>query len=395
MDSIYNGISVLAATAPAGGSSGTIGGLLLFIGIALGVSFLCSILEAAILSTPPSYVETEAETGSRAGKLMQKFKRNVDEPISAILTLNTFAHTLGASGAGAQAVGVFGSDFAAVIAIILTILILILSEIIPKTLGAVYWRQLFSFTANTIWILILVLYPFVVIFKVLAKAMTSEDHSPTFSRSELEMMAQIGTNEGTLEEKEGRILNNLFQLDGVQVWDIMTPRTVVLAFEQNTNVGEVVNNKRVIPYSRIPVYKDDIDHIIGFVLRHDILKAAANDEPELPLSNFIRPIHPIPETLSVAKVLNEFTRRQEHIFLVIDEYGGTAGIITMEDAIEALLGTEITDESDIVEDMRTLAQQRFIRQKALQDATSRTSNSNGSSPKINTSTDQMAPAAGE
>lgn len=370
MDSIDNLLPQLAVAASSGGeTTGTVGGLLLYISIALGFSFLCSILEASLLSTPPSYVETKADDGSRPGRLFQKHKQNVEDPITAILTLNTIAHTVGAAGAGAQAVGVFGSEWFGVISAVLTFLILAFSEIIPKTLGAVYWKQLFSFTAYAVQLLIVVLYPAVWAFRMMTNLITSEEKSPTVTRSELEMMAHISATEGTLDEREGRILKNLLHLSAVQVGDIMTPRTVMLTFQQNTTVDEVVNSKRVIPYSRIPIYGDNIDDVTGFVLRHDILKRAANDEGHLPLSAMQRTMHSVPETLTVTKALDEFMIRQHHIFLVIDEYGGTAGIITMEDTIESLLGVEITDESDIVADMRQLAQQRYDRQKQILEDT--------------------------
>lgn len=385
MDPSDSFIVLLAAAAPAGGEvSGTISGLLFYIFVALGFSFLCSLLEAGLLSTPPSYVETQADSGSRTGRLMQKHKQNVEDPITAILTLNTVAHTVGAAGAGAQAVGVFGSEWFGVISAVLTFLILAFSEIIPKTLGAVYWKQLFGFTAYTIQLLIIVLYPAVWAFRAMTNFITPKEKEPTVTRTELEMMAQLGATEGTLEEKEGHILRNLLHLDGVQVSDIMTPRTVMMAFQKDVTVGEIINSKRVIPYSRIPIFDTNMDDIVGFVLRYDILKAAANDQPDLPLHELKRPLHSVPETLTVAKVLHDFMQRQHHIFLVIDEYGGTAGIITMEDAVESLLGTEITDESDLVADLRQLAQQRYVRQKTLLEEASRAYNDlNGNMNRLN------------
>jgi CBS domain containing-hemolysin-like protein len=369
MDILDNGISLLAAAATGGGeTSGTIGGLILFITIAIGFSFLCSMLEAGILSTPSSYIETQAKTAGRAGRLMQRHKQNVEEPITAILTLNTFAHTVGAAGAGAQAVGVFGSAWAGLITVILTLLILVFSEIIPKTVGAVYWKQLFTFNAFFIQLLILSLYPAVWLFNQMTRLITPEEKLPTVTRGELEMMAQVGATEGALEKQESLIVNNLFQLNRVQIYDIMTPRTVMLAFQEDLTIGEVLKGKRTIPYSRIPVYREHIDDITGFVLRHDIYRYAANDQHDVTLKSILRPIHSVPEPLNVAKVLEEFMARQQHIFLVIDEYGGTSGIITMEDAVESLLGSEITDESDVVADMRQLAEQRYHRQQEMLEA---------------------------
>jgi CBS domain containing-hemolysin-like protein len=361
-------MSILAATGPVSGdASGTIGGLVFFMALALGVSFLCSLLEAGILSAPTSYIETQAQTGSRAGRLMQKHKENVEEPITAILTLNTVAHTVGAAGAGAQAAGVFGNEWFGVISAVLTLLILTLSEIIPKTLGAVYWKQLYAFTALSVQALVIALYPAVWGFRALTRLITPEEALPTITRSELEMMAHIGGQEGALAQDETLILKNLLRLDKVQVVDIMTPRTVMLALTQDMTVGEVVGGALTLSYSRIPIYGENIDDIVGFVLRHDVLERAAQDEMSVRLNDLAREIYPVPETVSVKQVLSDFMTRQQHIFLVIDEYGGTSGIITLEDAVESLLGVEITDESDIVADLRQLAQQRYKRQKLLRD----------------------------
>jgi len=366
--SLFNNITVLAAAAPGGGDgSGTIGGLIFFITLAIAFSFLCSMLEAGILSTPSSYIETQ--TDSSAGRLMQKYKQDVDEPISAILTLNTFAHTVGAAGAGAQAVGVFGNDFAFVITVILTLLILIFSEIIPKTIGAVYWKPLFTFNAYTLQGLIIILYPAVWAFNLLTRLITPKEQQPTVTRNELEIMAQISAVEGALDKHESLIVRNLLRLNEVQVYNIMTPRTVMLAFQQDLSVGDVTRGKkRNLPYSRIPIFDEHIDDITGFVLRIDIINEVAQDRYDVPLKDLMRPINAVPETITVAKVLEEFMARGQHIFLVLDEYGGTAGLITMEDAVESLLGREITDESDLVADLQKLAQQRYSRRLEMLEA---------------------------
>lgn len=359
--------SLLASTIPAGDNfSGTIEGLLFYILLAISVSFLCSMLEAALLSTPTSFVETEAQTGKQAARLMQQHKQNIDGPITSILTLNTFAHTFGAAGAGAQAVGVFGNQWASVITIVLTLMILVFSEIIPKTVGAMYWRQLFQFTAYTVRLLVIVLYPAVWAFNYLTRLIAPEHSGPTITRRELEMMAQISATEGSLDKNESRIVANLFRLNTAKVWDIMTPRTVMLAFPRDMTVGEILDGgQRSLPYSRIPIYDESIDNITGFVLRHDIFRAAANDEHQTTLAALERPLHFVPETMTITKALEEFVTRQQHIFIVFDEYGGTAGLLTMEDALESLLGIEITDESDLVADLRQLAEQRYKRQQAM------------------------------
>jgi len=212
---------------------------------------------------------------------------------------------------------------------------------------------------------VLSLYPAVWGFEFVTRVMRPAEEAPTVTRSELEVMARISSEEGALLERESRILGNLLQLRNIQVETIMTPRTVVMAFQQDMTVGEVLANYRLMPYSRIPIYDESTDDIKAFVLRHDVFRRAADDQDQVKLKDFAREIHAIPETNSVAQVLDEFIKVQEHIFLVIDEYGGTAGIITLEDTVETLLGIEITDESDVVEDLRKLAAQRYERQSKL------------------------------
>ncbi len=352
---------LLAATAPTGQVEGSVGGLIFYITIALSISFLCSILEAVLLSSSLSHIEVLASEGRRAGLVMRKQKQNVEQAISAILTLNTIAHTVGAAGAGAQAAAVFGNEFLGVISAVLTLLILVFSEIIPKTLGAVYWKQLMPPSAYIIQFLVWILYPAVWAFQKLTNLLAPGEREPTVTRSELEILARVSIEEGALKEEESLILRNLLKLDGVRVQDVMTPRTVMFMAPETDTIQDIVKNHPVLSYSRIPIYTDSPDDITGFVLRHDVLKAAAEDRDQMPLKEIARPIESVPETLSVAKALEIFMTKQLHILLVFDEFGGTAGIITLEDAIESLLGAEITDESDHVSDLRELARQRYER----------------------------------
>lgn len=355
------GLPLVLATS-AGDSAAAVTGLLIFVVIALGFSFLCSIWEAVLLSCSFSHIELLVRQGKRSGRMMRHHKQNMEQGISAILTLNTIAHTIGAVGAGAEAAIIFGSNWIGLISTILTLLILIFSEIIPKTLGAFYWRQLVPFTAYSVQLLVWILYPVVWGTRGLSRLITPRNKKePTISRSELEILAKIGVGEGVLKEKEHSILKNLLYLHRVKVSDIMTPRTVVFMLQESMSVEEVIARHQVLSYSRIPIYKESVDDVTGFVLRYHILAAAAEDKGRLRLFELSRSIYPVPQTLSVARVLEEFTRRQEHIFLVINEYGGTEGIITLEDAIESLLGVEITDETDPVADLRELAKQRHAR----------------------------------
>lgn len=343
--------------------SGSFTTLFLFVSLAISISFLCSILEAVLLSTSVSHIEGLVQQGKPAGHIMQRLRANVERPISAILTLNTIAHTVGATLAGAEAALIFGSDLVGLISAVLTFLILVLSEIIPKTIGAVYWKQLTTFAAYTTRALVTLLLPAVIAFEVLGRLMRPSSHEPTVTRSDLEVLAKISQKEGAILEREKRILSNLLHLSNVKVYDIMTPRTVVLALNETLTVEEALQS-HPLPYSRIPIFDDTVDNVTGYVLRHDIVQAAAADRHDTLLSSLRRPIHALPDSVSVAQVLDEFIRKKEHIALILDEYGGTEGVVTMEDAIESLLGIEITDESDLVADLRQLAQQRYQRQLA-------------------------------
>lgn len=369
MDYTIVGFPFLAAGTGGAIGTGEWSALLLYIVFALAVSFLCSIWEAAMLSTPVSHIELLVQQGSEAGSIMQRLRQNVEHPISAILTLNTIAHTAGAVGAGAEADAIFGSEFSGIIAAVLTLLILVFSEIIPKTLGAVYAKPLTPFTAYSLRVLLFVFAPAVFAFEFLTRAMRPSEDAPTVTRSELQVLARISAEEGGIQERENRIVSNLLQLADVQVETIMTPRTVVMMFQQEQTVGEVMQLHKFLPYSRIPVYGDSADDINGYVLRHEIYMRAAADEYQLKMREIARELQVVPETNSVAKVLDEFIAKQDHIFLVIDEYGGTAGLITLEDTVETLLGIEILDESDRVADLRQLARRRYQAQLDLLERT--------------------------
>lgn len=367
----------IAATAPTGETEGSVVGLLIYISIAIGISFLCSILEAVLLSTSLSHIELAALAGKRSGLIMKKLKQNVEQAISAILTLNTIAHTVGAAGAGAQAAAVFGSEWIGVISAILTFLILVFSEIIPKTLGAVYWKQLNPFAAYMIQFLVWILYPVVWAFQKMTDLMAPDEREPTVTRSELEVLAQVSRQEGALEEKESLILKNLLKLDGVQVKDVMTPRTVMFSLQEDTTVDEVMKKYAALSYSRIPIYTQSPDDISKFVLRHDILMAAAEDRDSVAMKELARPLKSVPESLSVAETMQKFMTEKEHVFLVFDEYGGTDGIITLEDTVESLIGSEITDESDVVADLRDLAKKRYEKYSQLAEKTMKTEGTGG------------------
>lgn len=355
----------LAATADSGTTQGSASRLMVFILITLMTSFLCSLLEATLLSTSLSHTQLLSERGSRAGRLMQKHKENVDQSISAVLTLNTIANTAGATIVGAEASLVFGSAWLGLFSAALTMMILIFSEIIPKTIGAMYWKQLTPFAAYILQGYLFVLFPAVWALEKLTNLITPAQKTPTVTRSELEILAYLSMKEGALNKEESRVFRNLLTLNKVAIGEIMTPRTVLFALQEDMTVGEVMKTHKILSFSRIPIYEENADDIAEFVLRHDILTAAAKDEDHIPIKQFARPLQSVHETLSVADAMEQFMQRHEHIFLVFDEYGGTAGIVTLEDAIEALIGLEITDESDVVADMRELAHQRSQRYQQL------------------------------
>lgn len=338
--------------------------LLLYLFLALGVSFLCSLLESVILSVTPSHVNLMIKRRQRGGKLLKSLKADMDRTLAAILTLNTISHTIGAAGVGAQVLKVYDEEWVAISSVILTILILVISEIIPKSFGAAKWKALAPSAAVTIKGLIILTYPFVIVLKLISRLFSpNAGHSTTMSREEMIVIAETGVQEGVLVEKEQKIIKNLLRLNAILAEDVMTPRSVVFTLNKNLKVSEVMDNKSPIFFSRIPLFDKNIDDIVGMVLRFKIIEAYANDEDGAKLEDFLLPIHAVAETEPVAKILDEFIKRREHLFLVVDEHGGTAGIITLEDVIETLLGVEIVDEFDSVEDMRKFALEQWENRK--------------------------------
>ncbi len=335
-------------------------GLLIFyLSLAIGVSFLCSILEAVLLSITPSYIAMMENKHPKTGQILGEVKDDIDKSLSAILSLNTIAHTAGAAGVGAQAQIVFGEVYVTIITIILTLLILVLSEIIPKTLGARYWRNLAGISGRVLKFLIITLYPFVVLSRLITNLLAREGESQSFSREEFSAMAELGTEEGIFQEKESRIFKNLIRFRSLRARDIMTPRTVVVAFPEDMMVKAVVEEREELRVSRIPVFESNRDNITGYVLKNDLLVSMAKDETERPLRDFRRDVLILPDLLKLADLFERLLEKQEHIAVLVDEYGGLSGIVTMEDVVETLLGMEIIDEADNIRDMQMLARQRW------------------------------------
>lgn len=337
--------------------------LFIYFFLALGLSFICSLLESVLLSISPAFVAVAVKEKKSYGPLLQELKDKVDRPITAILTLNTIAHTVGAAGVGAQVQVVFGDGFTAIASALLTLAILIFSEIIPKTLGAANWKMLAPACAYATKALIFSIYPLVVLFESLSKVFARDEDENSVTREEMIVTAEMGVLEGILRPKESMIIRNLLMLDAVKIADIMTPRSVITAFEAQETVEHVMNKNRPIRFSRIPVYDRDLDHVLGMVHRYKILEAYSNDEDKRKISELMTPIQSVPENISVAAALDQFIRKKEHVFVVTDDYGSTAGLVSLEDAIETLLGVEIIDEFDSVADLRQYALEKWKERK--------------------------------
>ena len=329
--------------------------LIIYVAIALGVSFICSVAEAVLLSVSAPYIALKQQEGQRSGAVLARLKDDINSPLAAILTLNTIAHTIGAAGAGAQAAVVFGSDAVGIASAVLTLLILVFSEIIPKTLGAVYWRQLAPLTGHVLIMLMWMLWPFI---KLSALLTSSLSHGPTlrgFSREEFRAMAELGAEEGELEEQESRILRNLLHLRDLNVKAAMTPRTVVVRAQETQTVDAFFSAHAGDRFSRIPVYADNPDHYSGFVLRADLILAQARGNTDKPLTEYRRELLRLPASLSLLRAYQKLIDQRAHIAVILDEYGATLGLLTLEDVLETLLGLEIVDEGDRTEDMQALA----------------------------------------
>lgn len=330
--------------------------LLIYIFIALGFSFLCSIAEAVILSISQAYISLLEKEGRPSGALLNKLTSDINKPLAAILTLNTIAHTMGAAGAGAQAARVFGDVYLGVISAVLTLLILVFSEIIPKTLGATYWKPLAPATAYFLKYLIILLYPFVKMSQKLTSSFTDDSPLKGLSRNELLAMAELSESEGQLAKQEATFLQNLLTLHERRIKDAMTHRTVVFSVSEDMTVGEFVDQHSNEPFSRIPIYEaDETEAISGLVIRSELLIAAAKGEKQRKLKEFAISMTTLLADMPLATTFEHFLKSRIHMIVVVDEYGGLEGILTLEDLLESLLGIEIVDEKDTTVSMKRLA----------------------------------------
>ena len=327
--------------------------LVVYLFTALFFSFACSILEAMLLSVTPAYVVTLKKKRSKVGLRLDRLKRDVDRPLIAILSLNTIAHTVGAAGVGAQVAKLFGNASVGVASAILTLLILFFSEIIPKTLGALYWRQLVPVGTHILQWLIWTLYPLVLLCEKITQLLARGCYSSVICRDEFEALADLGVEEGVLMELESDVLRNLMRFSSLRAKDIMTPGSVLFSLPENMSVVEFVD--RQSPFSRIPLHPAEGESIGHYVLRSDVLLAAARGETQQTLLDLAKTILVVPETLFLPRLFDRLLERKQHIALVVDEYGGNSGIVTMEDLLETIVGVEVVDETDETTDMQAFA----------------------------------------
>jgi CBS domain containing-hemolysin-like protein len=334
--------------------------------LAIGVSFLCSLWEAVLLSITPSYARIQLQQGARIGRRLETFKANIDRPLAAILSLNTIAHTVGAVGVGEQAIAIWSDTNPLVTGIVvpagMTLSILILSEIIPKTIGANFWERLVPFTVYSLSVVIVLLAPLIWLCQLTTRGFKPDEAKSLFSRSDFLAMAEIGAQEGVFARQESKIIRNLIEFETVKTKSIMTPRIVVQSASEDMTIEEFYDNFRDLPFSRIPVYQGrHREDVVGYILKNDVLTGHLQGRGGETLAAIRRDLLVVHESLAITGLFNQFLEKREHIALVVDEFGGVAGIVTMEDLIETLLGTEIVDESDKAVDMQQVARQSWLR----------------------------------
>ena len=336
--------------------------LLIFLFGAMAISFLCSLLESTLLSTPISYLSMKEEEGDRNAILFSKLKDNPDRPLTAILSLNTIANTVGAAGVGQQAAELFGSQWFGLVSAITTILILAFSAIIPKPIGSYHWKSL-------IWLsrimkgLMVILYPVVWLVEKLRMRIAGDEPDTGISREEVSAMANMGEEEGVIDNSENKVIQNIMKLDDIKAYDVMTPRVVAAIAPENMTLKQFYKQEELSHNSRIPVYADSPEFITGYILRYDVLENLAEDKFDTRLRSIKRKIAAFHEETSVSDIWESLLKSKDQIALIIDDYGCFQGIITLEDIIETILGMEIIDENDTITDMQQYAKERWLKRK--------------------------------
>lgn len=332
--------------------------LIIYLMIAIGVSFLCSVLEAVLLSVSAVFIVQARQKNPRAGEVLYNRKKNLDQSISSILILNTAAHTMGAAGVGAQAIRIYGEQWETLIALLLTLAILYFSEIIPKTVGVTFWRQLALPCAYIISFLVHIMFPLVWL-ATRVTSLFSRNRDDTISREEILAFTALGYKEGVIESQENQLLENILKLRDCRVEDILTPRTVMHALPETITIAEALSVEQTAIFTRIPVYSESFDTITGLIIKGQLYECERHGQGDKRLKEIQLPIYRISKKFPVLNLLDLFIKRHEQLFLVEDQFGQTAGVVTLEDAIETLLGREIIDESDQVADMQKLAKDHY------------------------------------
>lgn len=337
------------------------GALLLYLFAAMAVSFLCSVLEAVLMSTPISYVTMREEEGYKPAGRFKSYKQDPSRPLAAILSLNTIANTIGAAGVGQQATVVFGSGWFGLVSAIMTVLILVFSEIIPKTIGTTHYKSLMGFATSSMRVLIFCLYPIIYCVERLQKWITPDQTETGISREEVSAMADVAEDSGELDESENEVIQNIINLDEVTASDVMTPRVVAAIAPEKMSLKSFCRDKRFMHHSRIPVYRDNDEYITGYILRMEALQLIADDRFDKTVGDIRRDIASFTEDTPLDSIWGEMLDKDEQIAVVLNEYGSFQGIITLEDVIETILGDEIVDENDAARDMQQLALDRWKR----------------------------------
>ena len=333
--------------------------LLTYFFLALSISFLCSIAESTLLSVSVSFVRTLEVKGNKRAKSLKKLKENIDRPLSSILSFNTIANIVGAAGVGAQATKIWGEAYFGVVSATLTIIMLLLAEIIPKSIGARYWRNLAIPVTMMVNVMIYIMYPVVWASKGITRMVSGNRPQKKVSREEIAALTEIGLEEGIFAESESKTIKNLIRSRSVKAHEIMTPRTVVAAIAENTPLSVFFDNPKVIGYSRFPTYDKNSDNITGYVLKYDITDRLNKGQADLLIRDIRRPVIICYENISVPKLFDNLLQKKEQIAVLIDEYGGMSGIVTLEDIIETIFGFEIIDERDTQADMQQLAKEKW------------------------------------
>ena len=336
--------------------------LIIYLLLTMSISFLCSLLESVLMSTPISYISMKEEEGDRNAALFMKYKQDPDRPLSAILSLNTIANTLGAAAVGHQATQLSGDHWFGVISAAMTFLILVFSEIVPKTIGTTHWKGLL-WLSRIMKVLVFVLFPIVWLVDKIHDTITSEDPDLGISREEVSAMANMGEEEGVLDNSENKVIQNIIKLDDIKAYDVMTPRVVAAIAPESMTLKQFYKQEDLSHNSRIPVYSDSPEFITGYVMRYDVLENLAEDKFDMRLKSIKRKIAAFHEETAVGDIWESLLKTRDQIACIIDDYGCFQGIITLEDIMETILGMEIIDENDTITDMQQYAKERWLKRK--------------------------------